>query len=139
MNYIENIMPTYRGSLMNFKVCPATNKIELFDCQKHFLKNLIDGKITDCPRNLGKTFVIKLYSDYLNYVVDMCKYDSNIIADDYIDGNEVVESGLLSYKHIKESLYRNQEKAMQEYNISKDDLKKYVIPKEDLEKFNLGK
>lgn len=117
----------------------GTGNIKLLNCQKHFLKNIIDGKVTDCPRGMGKTMVIKLYSEYLNYISDMCKYDNEISVDDVISGDDAVKDGVLSIHHLRNSLYRNQRKAMKEYNISEKSLRKYVIPHEDLLEFKIGK
>lgn len=134
LNYIENIMPNYHDSLMNFKVKPIKN-IKLADCQKRLLKNLIDGKITDCPRGMGKTLVIQLYADYLNYVHDMNKYDENIANDDYISGLECYDSPL-DLRVIKNELYKNKELAMKKYNISEKEVSELIIT--NCEDFNLG-
>ena len=88
---------------------------------------------------MGKTFVIQLYADYLNYVTDMCKYDSSIVTDEYISGYDCcLENHLLSYKAVKNALYQNKDKAMVEYNILADDIEKFIIPENKLKEFSTG-
>lgn len=124
---------------MNWKTWQNPGKISLSQSQKKLLKNLIEGKVTDCPRCIGKTFVVQLYADYLNYLTDMCKYDSSIATDDYISGYDCcLENHLLSYKVVKNALYKNKEKAMMEYNILAGDIEKFIIPENELKKFSTG-
>ncbi|WP_313069789.1 hypothetical protein [Lacrimispora sp.] len=138
INYIENILPTYSPSIMNWKTWQSSNKISLSQSQKKLLKNLIEGKVTNCPRCMGKTFVIHLYADYLNYITDMCKYDDSIKAEDYISGYDCcLENHLLSHKIVKNALYQNKEKAMIEYNILSDEIEKF-IPENELKNFSIG-
>lgn len=139
LNYIENILPNYPMSLINFKVgsIPIPKNIELSDSQKKLLKNLIEGKVTNCPRCMGKTFVIQLYADYLNYVHDNCKYNSDIVCEDYISGVECIDTPL-SQQMIKNGLYQNKEKAMEEYNIPEEYVGMYIIPEEKMKEFSLG-
>lgn len=142
LDYIEN-----KRSFINhekfFSCCflpeNGTGNIKLLDCQKHFLKNLINSKITDCPRGMGKTMVIKLYSEYLNYISDMCKYYDEITVDDTIYGDDAVRDKILDIEYLRNSLYLNQKKAMKEYNISEKSLRTYIIPNEDILKFKTGK
>jgi hypothetical protein len=93
--------------------------VDLFDYQIKLLDNIIQGKITDTPRGCGKSFLIKGYCDYLNYVHDMCKYDSSIITDDYISGTEVIHTkpSLLSIKIVKQAFMANPDMARREFNI----------------------
>lgn len=126
LNYIENIMPDYWASTMVWKDWQVPSMIKLSDSQKHLLKNLIEGKITDCPRNMGKTFVIQLYADYLNYVTDMCKYDSGIGIDETISCDETIKFGLLNEDIVRRAVAINKEKAMIEYCISENEIEKYL-------------
>ena len=94
----------------------------LSEAQKKFLGNLCEGKITDTPRCFGKTFLIKLYCECLDYYTDMVKYDPGIQKDDYISLKEAIDSwkpyGVNPYssKWILEMYEEYQEKALREYN-----------------------
>ena len=133
IDYIENKRNT-TWALFDFIGVQYGSTVRLLDFQKEFLKNLIDGKITNCPRGMGKTFVIKLYAEYLNYVTDVCKYDTfDVTADAYVNSDDTIESGLLSADCMKQALQADKEKAIDEYNISEKMLNK-LSPCKILEK-----
>jgi hypothetical protein len=94
-----------------------TTKCKLFDFQVKLLDNIIHGKITDTPRNMGKTFVINGYASYLNYAHGMCKYDNIIVVDDFISGEEMLHSNILSIKNVRSAFEANPDKARREYNM----------------------
>lgn len=91
----------------------------LFDYQVRLLDNIIHGKVTDTPRNCGKTFIINGYAEYVNYLHDMCKYDSTIITNDYISGEEILKNtpSLLNIKHLRSAFAVNPDLARKEYNV----------------------
>lgn len=110
----------------NPKVIPCIFKnikypVTLSDAQKKFLSNLCEGKITDTPRNFGKTFIIKLYCECLNYYTDIAKYDSSI-PDDYITLEETIDSwkshniNPYSSKYLLDAYAIHKEKMLREYN-----------------------
>lgn len=128
LNYIENII-----TCNEFEISSFPRKIKLSNPQKKLLKNLIDGKVTDCPRGMGTTFIIQLYASYLEYLHKTCKDSAGIVPDDYIPGKECLDT--IDYRVIKNALYNNREKAMKEYNIPDEDVGMFIIT----QKFNLGK
>lgn len=102
--------------------------IVLTEAQQKFLGNLCEGKLTNTPRCFGKTLIIKLYCECLDYYTDSIKW-AETIPDDYISLQETIKScrdtfGFSPYseRQISEALKANQEKAMQEYNFNKYDL-----------------
>ena len=105
--------------------------IQLTKSQKKFLKNLCDGKLTDTPRCFGKTFIIKLYCECLDYYVDVVKY-GEAVADDYISLNEFMDdfegykNKPLSMENIAEAYKISPEKAMREYNFEPSDIKSFL-------------
>jgi hypothetical protein len=118
LDYIEN--PYNKRSPYMFK--EIRYPVILSEAQKKFLGNLCEGKITDTPRCFGKTFLIKLYCECLDYYTDMAKYDSSL-KDDYISLEEVVNSwkpyGINPYsqKMLLEAYEINKEKALRDYNM----------------------
>ena len=94
-------------------------KTKLYDYQVKLLDNIIHGKITNTPRCCGKSFIIKGYSEYLDYLHDICKHDTHFKADDYISGEEVLNchNPLLNINQIKSVFVKNPDKARREYNI----------------------
>lgn len=106
--------------------------IELTKAQEKFLGNLCEGKLTDTPRGFGKTFIIKLYCECLDYYMDMVKYDPNIKKDDYISLEETINSwkpyGISPYqpKRLVEIYNKceNPEKALREYNSTAEYMEK---------------
>lgn len=105
--------------------------IQLTKSQKKFLKNLCEGKLTDTPRCFGKTFIIKLYCECLDYYSDNLKYGL-AVADDYISLNEFMDDFRdydvkpLSMKHIAEGYKIAPETAMREYNFEPSDIVDYL-------------
>lgn len=105
--------------------------IQLTKSQKKFLKNLCEGKLTDTPRCFGKTFIIKLYCECLDYYSDNLKYGL-AVADDYISLNEFMDDFReydvkpLSMKYIAEGYKIAPETAMREYNFEPSDIVDYL-------------
>lgn len=98
--------------------------------QVKFLENLCVGKITSTPRNFGKTWLIKMYCDALDYYHDMEKYDDNIKADDIIslketmDGWNVYDINTYASKWVIEAHEENPEKFYREYNATVEDVER---------------
>lgn len=105
--------------------------IQLTKSQKKFLKNLCEGKLTDTPRCFGKTFIIKLYCECLNYYSDAIKY-GGAVADDYISLNEFMDDFKeldmkpLDMKSIAKGYKIAPEIAMREYNFEPTDIECYL-------------
>lgn len=114
LKYIENKIFTKTGK----QIQPLT------PAQKKFLGNLCEGKLTDTPRNFGKSFLIELYAECLNYYVDQVKY--TVKPDDYISLEEMLEGyngfAPLLNKNIVDAYDCNSERAMREYNFKEEDL-----------------
>ena len=105
--------------------------VTLSEAQKKFLGNLCEGKITDTPRGFGKTFLIKLYCECLNYYTDMAKYESNIKYDDYISLEETINSHMEAFhfnpyntKWLVKTYEEHKEKALREYNSTAEYMEK---------------
>lgn len=104
--------------------------VTLSEAQKKFLGNLCEGKITDTPRNFGKTFLIKLYCECLNYYTDMVKYDPNIKKDDYISLEETINSwrpyntNPYQLKRLVEAYDECGEEMLKEYNSTAEYMEK---------------
>ena len=104
--------------------------VTLSEAQKKFLGNLCEGKITDTPRNFGKTFLIKLYCECLNYYTDMVKYDPNIKKDDYISLEETINSwrpyntNPYQLKRLVETYDECGEEMLKEYNSTVEYMEK---------------
>ena len=106
---------------------------ELTKAQKRFLSNLCEGKLTNTPRNFGKTFVINLYAKCLDYYTDSIKW-KEVDADDYISLKETIDGfndlipngGYIMYNkdYIVDAYKVNSELAMREYNFDEADFKK---------------
>lgn len=124
LDYIEN--PYNKRSPYMFE--EIKYPVTLSEAQKKFLGNLCEGKITDTPRCFGKTFLIKLYCECLDYYMDMAKYDSSL-KDDYISLEEVVNTwkpyGINPYpsQMLLEAYEINKEKALRDYNMSTEYIK----------------
>lgn len=105
--------------------------IQLTKSQKKFLKNLCEGKLTDTPRCFGKTFIIKLYCECLDYYSNVVKY-GEATADDYISLNEFMDDFKefdvkpLDMKYIASAYKFVPEKAMREYNFESTDIVDYL-------------
>ena len=91
---------------------------------------MCEGKITDTPRNFGKTFLIKLYCECLNYYTDMVKYDPNIKKDDYISLEETINSwrpyntNPYQLKGLVEAYDECGEEMLKEYNSTAEYMEK---------------
>lgn len=118
LDYIENKLFTASGE----RIYPLT------PAQKKFLGNLCEGKLTDTPRNFGKTFLIELYAECLNYYVDQVKY--TIQADDYISLYEMFNGTddivPLSISNVVDAYKVNPEIAMREYNFTEKDIEEWI-------------
>lgn len=96
--------------------------------QIKFLENLCAGKITSTPRNFGKTWLIKMYCDCLNYYHDMEKYDDTIEVDDTIslkqtmDGFRYYSVNPYASKWMLQMYEDNPEKFYSENNATKEDI-----------------
>lgn len=123
-HYIEHERGNYYGEKFDKGKFTNGRNIILLDDQKRFLENLVFGKITDCPRCFGKTFLINLYAEYLNKQHDELKFDDEIIADDFITSDEILSKGLLTKKHLANALKQNPTKAKREYNLTDEMIEK---------------
>lgn len=119
LDYIENPYSKRKPYLFKEIQYPVV----LSEAQKKFLGNLCEGKITSTPRNFGKTFLIKLYCECLDYYNDMTKYESNIKYDDYISLEETINSHMEKFHfnlYDPECLVKTydecKEKMLREYN-----------------------
>lgn len=96
--------------------------------QIKFLENLCTGKITSVPRMFGKTWLIKMYCDCLDYYHDMEKYDDSIKVDKTISLKETMEGfgyysvNPYSHRSFLEMHKENPEKFYSEYNATEDDI-----------------
>lgn len=124
IHYIEHERGNYHGEKFDRNKFPYGKNVILLDTQKMFLENLVNGKVTDCPRCFGKTFLINLYAEYLNNQHDDVKYNHNIVADDYITCNEMISKGILSNEHIARAIKTNKAKAVAEYNLTNETVNK---------------
>ena len=96
--------------------------------QIKFLENLCEGKITSTPRNFGKTLLIKMYCDCLDYYHDMEKYEDDIKSDETISLKETMR-GYLQYgvhmydnEHMMRAYECNPEVFKREYNATDEDI-----------------
>lgn len=119
LDYIEN--PYNKRNPYMFK--EIRYPVILSEAQKKFLSNLCEGKITDTPRCFGKTFLIKLYCECLDYYTDVAKYYPSI-PDDYITLEETIGTwkpyGFNPYtpNYLIEAYETHKEKALREYNAT---------------------
>lgn len=88
--------------------------VKLTDAQKKLLEFISEGKIVSCPRCMGKSYVIKIYTEWLNWKMDTISHSE---ADEIITMDECINDGLYNKKLLKESMERNLLNAIQEYNI----------------------
>ena len=87
--------------------------IELTNAQKKLLEYISKGKIVSCPRQMGKSYVIKIYTEWLNWKIDFISHSK---ADEIITMRECIDA--LYDKHkLKELMQENLLKTIQEYNI----------------------
>jgi hypothetical protein len=121
MNYIN----TYKRNPHNEKhpVCLTNPQIK-------FLENLCAGKITSTPRNFGKTWLIKMYCDALDFYHDIEKYEDYIKADEVISMKETMD-GWNAYSvnvyadgWLVEAYKENPEKFCSEYNATPEDIER---------------
>ena len=97
--------------------------------QIKFLENLCAGKITSTPRLFGKTWLIKMYCDCLDYYHDMEKYDDTIEVDKVISLKET----MMGYLQYGVSMYNNKY-LMREYECNPEAFKReYNATDEDIE------
>ena len=92
------------------------NNVLLFDYQKKFLANLIEGKTTRMPRGAGTSFLVEGYGKYLNHIFFRAPYsiedfDDNIYLEDVLP--EPILSGMLLRDHYG----TNPELFEREYNV----------------------
>ena len=99
----------------------------LNNVQKKLLEYISEGKIVSCPRCMGKTYVVKIYTEWLNWKMDTIGYSE---ADEIITMDECISDGMYNKKLLKESMERNLLHAIQEYNI---DLKTLDILQKEIE------
>lgn len=118
LDYIEDKLFTQSGKRI----------YTLTSAQKKFIGNLCEGKLTDTPRNFGKTFLIELYAECLNHYVDEVKYTEK--ADDYISLYEMFDGteGILplSISNVIDAYKINPEIAMREYNFTEKDIEEWM-------------
>lgn len=102
--------------------------VKLTDAQKKLLEFISAGKIVSCPRNMGKTYVLKVYTEWLNWKMDRINHSE---ADEIITMNECINhEGMYSKRLLKEFMQKNLLHAIQEYNI---DLKTLDILQKEIE------
>ena len=129
---LDYIKQPFVGKRLPYLFKEIQYPVTLSDAQKKFLKNLCEGKITDTPRNFGKTFVIKLYCECLDYYTDMVKYDSSIEKDDYISLSETINAwekydiNPYDIKHILSQYDISGELTMREYNFTEKDMEGWI-------------
>ena len=99
-------------SYSKFKI--SERPVILNNVQKKLLEYISEGKIVSCPRCMGKTYVLKIYTEWLNWKMDTIGYSE---ADEIITMDECINDGLYNKKLLKESIERNLLNAIQEYNI----------------------
>lgn len=99
------------------KYIEFTRKVKLKEYQIELLVNIMQKKITDCPRGCGKTLVINGYADYLNNVHDMCKHSSLVKADETICGERVIKETPSLLPVIKSVFATNPDVARREFNM----------------------
>ena len=96
----------------NFK--EAERPVVLNNVQKKLLEYISEGKIISCPRCMGKSYILKIYTEWLNWKMDTISHSE---ADEIITMDECINDGLYNKKLLKESMERNLLNAIQEYNI----------------------
>lgn len=106
------------------------NNITLFDFQKRFLKNLVHGKTTRTPRNMGTSMLIDGYCDFLKNCRDT--RGNNFIDPEYEDWDDsitlldMIDSGLLNRKMLITASEQNRKMFEIEYNVEYQSFKDYV-------------
>lgn len=101
--------------------------VKLTDVQKKLLEYISEGKIVSCPRCMGKSYIIKIYSEWLNWKMDIIGHSE---ADEIITMDECINEQIYDKKRLKETMERNLLYAIQEYNI---DLKTLDILQKEIE------
>lgn len=107
--------------------------IRLTDVQKKLLEYISEGKIISCPRCMGKSYVVKIYTEWLNWKMDTIGHSG---ADEIITMDECISDGLYNKELLKESMERNLLNAIQEYNIdlkTLDKLQKEIKQEKEFE------
>ena len=99
----------------------------LNNVQKKLLEYISKGKIISCPRCMGKSYVIKIYTEWLNWKMDTISHSE---ADEIITMDECINDGMYNKELLKELIERNLLNAIQEYNI---DLKTLDILQKEIE------
>lgn len=99
-------------SCSKFKI--SERPVILNNVQKKLLEYISEGKIISCPRCMGKSYVIKIYTEWLNWKMDTISHSE---ADEIITMDACINDGMYNKKLLKESIERNLLNAMQEYNI----------------------
>ena len=113
-------------SYSKFKI--SERPVILNNVQKKLLEYISEGKIVSCPRCMGKTYVLKIYTEWLNWKMDRISHSE---ADEIITMNECINhKGMYSKKYLKESMEKNLLRAIQEWNI---DLKTLDILQKEIE------
>ena len=130
IDMVLNYINTYKRNPHNenFPVCLTNPQIK-------FLENLCAGKITSTPRNFGKTWLIKMYCDALDFYHDMEKYEDYIQADEVISLKETMDGwndygvNMYASKWTIKSYEDNPEIFCREYNATTEDvesIKKWI-------------
>lgn len=102
-------MPRNRS---NFK--ETERPVVLNNVQKKLLEYISEGKIISCPRCMGKSYILKVYTEWLNWKMDTIEHSK---ADEIITMDECINDGMYNKELLKESMERNLLHAIQEYNI----------------------
>lgn len=105
----------------------------LNNVQKKLLEYISEGKIISCPRCMGKSYIVKIYTEWLNWKMDTIGHSE---ADEIITMDECINDGMYNKKLLKESMERNLLNAIQEYNIdlkTLDRLQKEIELEKDLD------
>lgn len=128
---LEEINTKIPMSINNFD--GLKRPVKLNNVQKKLLENISEGKIISCPRNIGKSTVVKIYSVWLDWKLNSISHSE---ADEIITMDECIGSGLYSKKLLKEFMQRNLLHAIQEYNIdlkTLDKLQKEIEQEKELD------
>ena len=112
----EEILKEFNYDMpMNYSKFKISERpVVLNNVQKKLLEYISEGKIISCPRYMGKSYVIKIYTEWLNWKMDTISHSE---ADEIITMDECINDGMYNKKLLKESIERNLLNAIQEYNI----------------------